>query len=75
MGTIIGFALGYYLGVKAGPGGFDELVDAWKSISGSQEMRDLLAGGASILRDMLKQGGSIMSERLSGTESPFPRAA
>jgi hypothetical protein len=75
VGTVIGLALGYYLGVKAGPGGLEELLDAWKTISTSAEVRDMVSGGASVMRDLLQQGGSLVAGRLAGSEGPLSRAA
>jgi hypothetical protein len=75
VGTVFSFALGYYLGVKAGPKAFEELLAAWEQIRSSDEVRDLLSGGVSVLRDVLQQGGTFVAGRLSGGEAPFPRAA
>lgn len=75
MGAIIGFALGYVLGVRAGPNGYEELLRSWKVISSSEELRDLVTGGLSALGDALRQGRALLAERLQPAERPGLRAA
>jgi hypothetical protein len=65
MGAMIGFGLGYVLGTKAGDKGWEELQDAWRTISTSAEVRDLIAGGIATARDLLRQGAGVMADRLS----------
>jgi hypothetical protein len=65
MGTIIGFVVGYVLGTRAGSKGYEELQDSWKTISSSDEVKDMVAGGISVLRDLVKQGRARLAERLS----------
>jgi hypothetical protein len=64
MGTIVGLVIGYALGTRAGENGWDEFRDAWKTISTSEEVRDLVVGGFSIARDMVQKGSGMLSERL-----------
>jgi len=75
MGTMIGFLLGYYLGVKAGPNGYEELQASWATITSSAEMRDLVSGGISVARDLLRQGGAIVAGRLADPVAPLRRVA
>jgi hypothetical protein len=72
---MIGFLLGYYLGVKAGPEGYQELQEAWATISSSAEVKDLLSGGFSVGRDLVRQGGALLASRLGESESPLRRVA
>jgi hypothetical protein len=65
MGAMIGFVIGYVVGTRAGPGGYDELRASWATISSSEELRDMLAGGISVLRDLLQQGRGMLAERLA----------
>ena len=44
--------------------GFEELVDAWKTISTSEEVRALISGGRSTAMDMLERGRSMLVDRL-----------
>lgn len=69
MGTVIGVVIGYVLGTRAGDKGFDELRDAWKTISTSEEVRDMVSGGLSIAGGLLRRGGGILAERLQGAEN------
>lgn len=75
MGAIVGVLLGYYLGVRAGPGGYEELMDAWKTISTSAEVRDIVAGGFSMARDLGRRGTELLSSRLAEGDGLFPRVA
>ncbi len=76
MGTIIGVAIGYVLGARAGEESWAEFQDAWKVISSSEEVRDLVAGGFTLGRDLLGRPNVA----LSGSPSPagpsgLPRVA
>jgi hypothetical protein len=75
MGAMLGFIMGYYLGVKAGPNGYEELQDAWKTISSSAEVKDTISGGVSVARDLLRQGGAMVASRLADPETPLRRVA
>jgi hypothetical protein len=75
MGTMIGFAMGYMLGTRAGERGWEELRESWKTISTSGEMRDLLSGGLALARDLLRQGATLMAERLDQGERGVPLRA
>jgi hypothetical protein len=72
---MVGFVLGYVLGVRAGPRGYEELVQSWKVISSSEEVRDLVRGGLAALGDVLRQGRAVLAERLQPGEAPGLRAA
>ncbi|MGH9280309.1 MAG: hypothetical protein ACRD12_19695 [Acidimicrobiales bacterium] len=63
MGVIIGFAVGYVLGTRAGQEGYEELRTTLKSITSSSEIRDLLTGGFSVLADVVKSGATTLAER------------
>jgi hypothetical protein len=65
MGAIAGFVLGYVLGTKAGEKGWEELQASWRTLSSSEEMRDILGGALATTRDMIRQGAVTMSGRLS----------
>ncbi|MGA7419593.1 MAG: hypothetical protein WB765_05020 [Acidimicrobiales bacterium] len=68
MGAMIGFVLGYALGTRAGEQGWNDLVESWRTISSSDEVRDILVGGLSIARDYLRQGAGMMADRLDRGE-------
>ena len=65
MGAMIGLAVGYVLGTKAGQKGYEELQDAWDTISSSEEVRDMLVGGMAMARDLLRHGRALLAERLA----------
>ena len=64
MGTIIGVVVGYALGTRAGEEGWEEFKEAWKVISTSEEVRDMVGAGLSISRELLSRGGEILVEVL-----------
>lgn len=64
MGVIIGVVVGYALGTRAGDQGWIEFEEAWKAISTSGEVRDLVSAGFSIARDLLGRGSQILAGRL-----------
>jgi hypothetical protein len=65
---MIGFVLGYVLGTRAGEQGWNDLLESWRTISSSDEVRDLLVGGLSIARDYVRQGAGMMADRLDRDE-------
>lgn len=65
MGAIIGFVFGYVLGTKAGATGNDELMAAWKTISSSDEVKDILTAGVGMVSDVMGQGKALLGARLS----------
>jgi hypothetical protein len=71
MGTIIGVVIGYALGTRAGPEGWDEFKQAWKVISTSDEVRDLLSGSLSLGRDLARRGTEVLSRSVAGPDPGF----
>lgn len=45
MWALIGFAVGFGYGVKAGPEGVQRLRDSWESVKSSEEARAMLKAG------------------------------
>jgi hypothetical protein len=72
---MIGMVIGYVLGTRAGDQGYQELKEAWKTISSSQEVKDILSGGMAMAGDLLRQGRGILAERLQTSDAPAIRAA
>jgi hypothetical protein len=62
---MIGFFLGYVIGTRSGEKGWEELQDAWTTISSSDEVRDLLAGGFAMAKEAVRHGAGLMAERLN----------
>lgn len=64
MGVLIGMLVGYMLGTRAGPEGWEELQDAWKVIVTSEEVHDLVSGGFALARQLVGQGSGILADAL-----------
>jgi hypothetical protein len=75
MGVVVGFVLGYVLGARAGKEGMKELEQAWRTISSSGEMKDILAGMADVARDLLRQGAGTLAHRMTADGEVGLRAA
>jgi hypothetical protein len=69
---MIGFALGYVFGTRAGADGYEEMVAALKTITTSGELKELAGGVIGILADVLKQGTSALGD---GGEAKLRRIA
>jgi hypothetical protein len=69
MGTLLGFALGYFLGTKAGPNGIDDLLKAWRSIQESEDYQALSATVSASLASVMEQGQETVANLISGLMS------
>jgi hypothetical protein len=69
MGTLLGFALGYYLGTKTGPNGIDELLKGWQTIKESEDYQALAATVTATLESALQQGAEAVGKLLGGLSS------
>lgn len=72
MGIVLAFAVGYFVGAKAGHEGYDDVVEAVRAIRDSSEFRDLLtvlrAHSGSVLRQLGDYLESADADRLPGAE-------
>jgi hypothetical protein len=80
MEALIGFAVGYLVGTRDGREGLERVIDAWQSISRSEEFRSLLATGLSIGSGLLSRGlgqaaGGRLGEAVVGVLLDRARAA
>jgi hypothetical protein len=66
MGTLLGFALGFYLGAKAGPNGIDDLVKAWQTIQESEDFKALSATAQATVQSLIEQGGAGVANLIAG---------
>ena len=61
MEAIIGFAIGYLVGVREGPAGLERMRTSWRAIRESPELRELVGGAVTvagpILRKAMSSGG------------------
>lgn len=75
MGTLFGFAVGYIVGARAGNEGFDDVVEALRTIRESEEFRALLEITRSHLRGTVANvGGWLASAQTTSAEEMFARA-
>ncbi len=65
MGALLGFAVGYVLGTRAGEQGIEKLVVAWKEIRASPEFRAVLASGAMTASSLLSRAAGHGRNALS----------
>ncbi len=76
MGTLLGFALGFYLGARSGPNGIDELVKAWQTIAESEDFKALSATAQATVQNLVEQGGArvanLIAGLLGGEREPHP---
>jgi hypothetical protein len=72
MGVIIGVVVGYALGTHAGDEGWAEFKDAWKVISTSDEVKDLLTAGFSVSRDLIGRSREFLAGALGTSDSGAP---
>ena len=70
MATLIGFFVGYLLGMRAGDKGWAELEDSVRTIQASPEVRELVAGVFSTARQVVGQGARAVG---TGRASDRPR--
>jgi hypothetical protein len=75
MGVIVGVVVGYVLGTRAGEDGWSELVDAWRVISSSEEVRDLMSGALSSARDVVRDRGQGLARVVGAAGSNQLRPA
>jgi len=69
MGTLLGFAIGYYLGSKTGPNGIDDLREAWQTIKESEDYQALAATLSATLESALHRGGEAAGKLIAGISS------
>ncbi len=49
METLVGFAFGFWLGTKEGKEGVAKLVESWKAIRSSTELKNLVGGAIAVV--------------------------
>jgi hypothetical protein len=69
MGVLLAFLVGWSVGAKAGPSGFEDVVEAAKAVRASQEFSALLAVVRTHTADSLAALGKVVSG-----ETPMPEA-
>jgi hypothetical protein len=62
VGVMIGFALGYMFGTRAGAEAYEEMTGALKTIVSSGELKELAGGAIGMIADVLRNGTSSLGE-------------
>ena len=63
MGVVIGFALGYVFGTRAGREGYEELRTAVRDIAESQDIREAVGSAISIVGGIVRAGQGALGDR------------
>jgi hypothetical protein len=66
MMALVGFAVGYVVGVQQGKEGMEKLFNSWQQIQGSEEFAAAIESGKSMLGGLLKQALQTGSGVVSG---------
>ena len=66
MMALVGFAVGYVVGVQQGKEGMARLVESWKQIQGSEEFAAAIESGRTMLGGLLKQAFETGTGMVSG---------
>lgn len=75
MFVIVGFAVGYALGAKAGQEGLNQLVKAWQDIQRSDEFATLIETGRGLISQVAHQVVEMGTGEMKEMASRRPRAA
>lgn len=63
METLVGFAVGYYVGTKDGREGLARLVESWKEIRKRTHLKDLVGGAIGAIAPIAKEVGQLTARR------------
>jgi hypothetical protein len=66
MMALMGFAVGYVVGVQQGREGMERLIASWKHIQGSEEFAAAIETGKTMAMSLLKQAFETGTGVLSG---------
>ena len=66
MMALVGFAIGYVVGVQQGKEGMARLVSSWNQIQGSEEFAAAIATGREMAMGIMKQALSTGTGIVSG---------
>ncbi len=69
MGTLLGFAIGYYLGSRTGPNAIDDMLKAWQTIKESEDYQALAATLSATLESVMHRGGEAAGKWIAGVSS------
>lgn len=63
METLLGFAVGYYVGTKDGRAGMARLVESWKAIRKQTDVKELVGGAIGVLAPVVKEMAQLNGRR------------
>jgi hypothetical protein len=66
MMALVGFAVGYVVGVQQGKEGMERLVSSWQQIQGSEEFAAAVESGKEMVLGLLKQAFQAGTDMVSG---------
>lgn len=66
MMALVGFAVGYAVGVQQGKEGMERLIASWKHIQGSEEFAAVVESGKMMAMTLLKQAFDTGTGMVSG---------
>ncbi len=66
MMALVGFAVGYVVGVQHGKEGMARLIDSWQEIQGSEEFAAAMESGKEMVVGLLKQAYQTGSGMVTG---------
>ena len=66
MMALVGFAVGYVVGVQHGKEGMARLIDSWQEIQGSEEFAAGMESGKEMVVGLLKQAFQTGSGMVTG---------
>jgi hypothetical protein len=79
MMALVGFAVGYVVGVQQGKEGMARLIQSWQQIQGSEEFAAAMESGKEMIVGLLKQafeaGTGVLSGEVKGAVNRRLRVA
>jgi hypothetical protein len=66
MMALVGFAVGYVVGVQQGKEGMAKLINSWQQIQGSEEFASAMESGKEMVVGLLKQAFQTGSGMVTG---------
>lgn len=68
--AIVGFAVGYVVGCRAGQDGLNQLMKAWETIQSSDEFAAMIETGKGLITQAARQafetGGGVLAGEVKG---------
>lgn len=63
METLVGFAVGYYVGTREGRAGMAKLISSWKAIRKQADLKTVVGGAIELLTPVVKEMAQVTSGR------------